>query len=156
MSASDRLRGAGLRVTAPRLAVLDVLSAQPHSETGAVLRAARARGKRMSVQGVYDVLAALTDAGLLRRVQPPHSPARYEIDRGDNHHHLACRRCGVLHDVDCAVGSAPCLTTPQDHGFAVDEADIVFWGLCPTCRSTAVPGSRRHTPQPPLTPGEEQ
>ena len=127
------LRAAGLRVTRPRLAVLDAVHAHPHLDTEALILAARTRLAAVSHQAVYDVLRVLTDSGLVRRIQPQGSVARYEARVGDNHHHLVCRDCGAIVDVDCAVGEAPCLT-PSDHaGFTVDEAEVVFWGRCPGC-----------------------
>ncbi len=127
------LRSAGLRVTRPRLAVLDAVHAHPHLDTEALIGAARARLAAVSHQAVYDVLRVLTDSGLVRRIQPRGSVARYEARVGDNHHHLVCRGCGAIVDVDCAVGAAPCLTPSDDDGFTVDEAEVVFWGRCPTC-----------------------
>ena len=130
---AQQLRGVGLRVTRPRLAVLDAVSAQPHLDTETLIDAARARLGAVSHQAVYDVLRALTDAGLARRIQPTGATARYEARVGDNHHHLVCRSCGSITDVDCAVGDAPCLTASHDHGFVVDEAEVVYWGTCPDC-----------------------
>ena len=127
------LRAAALRVTRPRLAVLAAVHDQPHADTDSVIRRVRADLGEVSHQAVYDVLRALTGAGLVRRIQPPGSVARYEARVGDNHHHLVCRSCGTIADVDCAVGSAPCLTASDDHGFAVDEAEVVYLGLCPGC-----------------------
>jgi Fur family ferric uptake transcriptional regulator len=127
------LRAAGLRVTRPRVAVLDAVHAEPHADTDSILRAARRGLPDVSHQAVYDVLRALTDAGLVRRIQPARSVARYEARVGDNHHHVVCRSCGAIADVDCAVGEPPCLDGDADHGFKIDEAEIVFWGLCPTC-----------------------
>jgi Fur family ferric uptake transcriptional regulator len=127
------LRGASLRVTRPRLAVLGAVHDHPHADTGAILELARAELGAVSPQAVYDVLAALTDAGLLRRIQPEGSLARYESRVGDNHHHLVCRSCGAISDVDCAVGSAPCLTPSDPQGFALDEAEVVYWGVCHAC-----------------------
>ena len=127
------LRTAGLRVTRPRLAVLDAVHTHPHVDTDALIGAARARVGAVSHQAVYDVLRILTDKGLVRRIQPPGSVARYEARVGDNHHHLVCRACGRIVDVDCAVGAAPCLAPGDDAGFAVDEAEVVFWGRCPDC-----------------------
>jgi Fur family transcriptional regulator, stress-responsive regulator len=132
-SAEQRIRDVGLRVTKPRLAVLEVLERQPHSDTAAVIDAVRSRLDAVSHQAVYDCLGALTDAGLVRRIQPAGSTARYELHRGDNHHHLVCRGCGTMTDVACAVGSAPCLDVAHDHGFAIDEAEVIYWGLCPSC-----------------------
>ena len=131
-----RLREAGLRVTAPRLAVLDVLAERPHSTADAVASLVRANHRQVSTQAVYDVLAACTAAGLLRRIEPAGSAARYETRTGDNHHHLVCRGCGSTTDVDCVVGSPPCLEPEDAAGYLVDEAEIVFWGLCPGCRRT--------------------
>ena len=129
------LRAAGLRVTQPRLAVLDAVHAHPHLDTEALIAAARTRLDAVSHQAVYDVLRVLTETGLLRRIQPQGSVARYEARVGDNHHHLVCRSCGVIVDVDCATGEAPCLTPSADAppGFVVDEAEVVFWGRCSSC-----------------------
>ncbi|MGY1841793.1 MULTISPECIES: Fur family transcriptional regulator [unclassified Modestobacter] len=127
------LRTAGLRVTRPRLAVLDAVHAQPHVDTEALIGAARARLGAVSHQAVYDVLRALTDSGLVRRIQPQGSVARYEARVGDNHHHLVCRDCGSIVDVDCAIGAAPCLTPSDDAGFVVDEAEVIYWGRCSSC-----------------------
>ena len=134
------LRAAGLRVTQPRLAVLDAVHAQPHLDTEALIAAARTRLDAVSHQAVYDVLRVLTDSGLVRRIQPQGSVARYEARVGDNHHHLVCRGCGVIVDVDCAVGEAPCLA-PSDHAdFVVDEAEVIYWGRCSSCATApAVP-----------------
>jgi Fe2+ or Zn2+ uptake regulation protein len=127
------LRGAGLRVTRPRLAVLAAVQARPHAETDTVLDAVRADIGDVSHQAVYDVLRALTGAGLVRRIQPSGSVARYETRTGDNHHHVVCRSCGAIADVDCAVGHAPCLAASDDNGFVIDEAEVVYWGTCPAC-----------------------
>lgn len=127
------LRTAGLRVTRPRVAVLAAVHEHPHLDTEALIAAARTRLAAVSHQAVYDVLRVLTDSGLVRRIQPQGSVARYEARVGDNHHHLVCRECGAIVDVDCAVGAAPCLTPSDDGGFAVDEAEVVFWGRCPSC-----------------------
>ena len=127
------LRGAGLRVTRPRMAVLDAVHAEPHADTDTILQSARRDLPGVSHQAVYDVLRALTDAGLVRRIQPARSVARYEARVGDNHHHVVCRSCGAIADVDCAVGHAPCLTASAGHGFVVDEAEVVYWGTCPDC-----------------------
>jgi Fur family ferric uptake transcriptional regulator len=135
------LRAAGLRVTRPRLAVLDAVHAHPHVDTDAVIRAARTVLGTVSHQAVYDVLRVLTDHGLVRRIQPQGSVARYEARVGDNHHHLVCRACGAIVDVDCATGAAPCLTPADPNGFVVDEAEVVYWGLCPSC--AAGPGVHR-------------
>lgn len=128
------LRAASLRVTGPRLAVLEAVEAHPHSDAATVLQVARARLGAVSNQAVYDVLKALTGAGLLRRIEPEGSPARYERRVGDNHHHVICRRCGAITDVDCATGAAPCLEGSDDHGFVVDEVEVTYWGMCPACQ----------------------
>ncbi|WP_395312246.1 Fur family transcriptional regulator [Mycobacterium sp. AMU20-3851] len=127
------LREASLRVTRPRLAVLGAVAAHPHADTDAVIRAVRTELPDVSHQTVYDSLNALTAAGLVRRIQPSGSVARYESRVGDNHHHVVCRACGVIADVDCAVGAAPCLTASDDLGFTIDEAEVIYWGLCPDC-----------------------
>ncbi|QIS17256.1 Fur family transcriptional regulator [Nocardia terpenica] len=129
-----RLREVGLRVTAPRVAVLDAVAAQPHSDADRVAATVRAQLGSVSTQAVYDVLRACVNAGLLRRIEPAGSAALYEARTGDNHHHLVCRHCGTVVDVDCAVGDAPCLDPSDAHGFVVDEAEVVYWGLCPNCR----------------------
>jgi Fur family ferric uptake transcriptional regulator len=133
---THHLRAAALRVTRPRLAVLEAVHAHPHADTDTVIRAARERLASVSHQAVYDVLRALTDAGLVRRIQPTGSVARYEARTGDNHHHVVCRVCGTVADVDCSVGHAPCLTASDDRGFAIDEAEVVYWGRCPACTAT--------------------
>lgn len=127
------LRRHGLRVTTQRLAVLGALADRPHGTADDVYGAVRAETGPISRQAVYDVLAALTDKGLLRRIEPAGSPARYEDRTGDNHHHLVCRACGRIVDVDCGVGAAPCLTAVDDAGFVVDEAEVIYWGRCPDC-----------------------
>ncbi|MEU7139230.1 Fur family transcriptional regulator [Nocardia sp. NPDC046473] len=133
--AQAQLRAAGLRVTAPRIAVLDAVAADPHSDADRVAATVRRSLGAVSTQAVYDVLRACVNAGLLRRIEPAGSAALYETRAGDNHHHLVCRSCGTVVDIDCVVGSAPCLAPGDDHGFAIDEAEVVFWGLCPTCRT---------------------
>jgi Fur family ferric uptake transcriptional regulator len=127
------LRGVSLRVTRPRVAVLSAVHEHPHADTDSVIRMTRQALGEVSHQAVYDVLRALTSAGLLRRIQPPGSVARYEARVGDNHHHIVCRSCGAIADVDCAHGQAPCLTASEDHGFAIDEAEVVYLGRCPRC-----------------------
>ena len=127
------LRGASLRVTRPRVAVLGAVHEHPHADTQSLVGAVREQFGDVSQQAVYDVLNALTDAGLVRRIQPSGSVARYESRVADNHHHVVCRSCGVIADVDCAVGTAPCLTASDDHGFAIDEAEVIYWGLCSEC-----------------------
>jgi Fe2+ or Zn2+ uptake regulation protein len=130
------LRASALRVTRPRVAVLAAVHRAPHADTDEIIGAVRADLGEVSHQAVYDVLRALTTAGLVRRIQPSGSVARYEARVGDNHHHVVCRSCGAIADVDCAVGEVPCLTAADDHGFTIDEAEVVYWGVCPTCGTT--------------------
>jgi Fe2+ or Zn2+ uptake regulation protein len=132
---SELLRRHGVQVTAQRLAVLRAVVAHPHATADVVLDAARASIGAISRQAVYDALGTLVEAGILRRIQPMGSPARYEDRVGDNHHHLICRGCGAVVDVDCAVGAVPCLAASDDHGYAIDEAEVIYWGRCPTCRT---------------------
>ncbi len=127
------LRGATLRVTRPRIAVLSAVFDHPHADTESILGLVRGDLGDVSHQTVYDVLRALTLAGLLRRIEPAGSVARYESRVGDNHHHVVCRSCGAIADIDCAIGPAPCLTASDDHGFVIDEAEVTYWGLCPDC-----------------------
>lgn len=129
----DLLRGAGLRVTQPRIAALRAVHAHPHADTDSVIGLVRRDLGDVSTQAVYDVLRALTEAGLVRRIQPAGSVARYESRVADNHHHVVCRSCGAIADVDCAVGHAPCLTASDAHGFRIDEAEVTYWGTCPDC-----------------------
>jgi Fe2+ or Zn2+ uptake regulation protein len=129
----DLLRGVSLRVTRPRVAVLTAVYAHPHADTDSILGAVRNELPEVSHQAVYDSLHTLTAAGLVRRIQPLGSVARYESRVGDNHHHAVCRSCGAIADVDCAVGHAPCLTASEDHGFVIDEAEVIYWGLCAEC-----------------------
>ena len=134
----ERLRERGLKVTASRLAVLRAVDELGgHPDAGAIATHARGRLGSVSTQAVYDGLHALERAGLLRRIAPAGSPARYETRVGDNHHHLVCRSCGAAEDADCATGEAPCLQPTDDRGFAVDEAEVIFWGLCAACRAQA-------------------
>ena len=133
---AEELRGAGLRVTAVRVALLETVRSGDHLGVEAVASGVRDRVGHVSLQAVYDALHALTEARLLRRIEPAGSPARFEGRVGDNHHHVVCRSCGDIADVDCAVGDAPCLTASADNGFSIDEADVIYWGLCPDC-STA-------------------
>jgi Fur family transcriptional regulator, stress-responsive regulator len=135
-SIADELRGAGLRVTAARVALLESVRNGDHLDVEAIASRVRDRVGHVSLQAVYEALHALTAAGLIRRIEPAGSPARYEGRVMDNHHHVVCRSCGVVADVDCATGEAPCLTASDDHGFSIDEAEVVYWGLCPDC-STA-------------------
>jgi Fe2+ or Zn2+ uptake regulation protein len=130
------LRAASLRVTRPRLAVLQAVHSHQHADTESIIRVVREDLGEVSHQAVYDVLRALHSSGLVRRIQPTGSVARYEARVGDNHHHVVCRSCGAIADVDCAVGSAPCLTASDDNGFVIDEAEVVYWGRCPDCSST--------------------
>ena len=127
------LRKASLHVTRPRLAVLAAVHDHPHADTESIIGFVREELGGVSRQAVYDVLHALTAAGLLRRIQPRGSVARYEARVGDNHHHVVCRSCGTVADVDCAIGVAPCLTASNDHGFVVEEAEVIYWGVCPEC-----------------------
>lgn len=137
MLPEELLREAGLRVTRPRLAVVAALRESPHSGADAVLTAVRRDIGAVSTQAVYDVLNVLADRHVVRRIQPAGSVARYELRTGDNHHHVVCRSCGSVGDVECAVGEAPCLETRHDLGFVIDEAEVTYWGLCPTCQPTA-------------------
>ena len=134
---ADRLREHGLQITAQRLAVLDAVSVYPHATTAEIAAAVRGEIGVVSVQAVYDALAVLTDMGIIRRIQPAGSPARYEDRVDDNHHHLICRTCGRMVDVDCAVGEAPCLSAAEDSGYEIDEAEVIYWGRCPDCLSAA-------------------
>lgn len=135
MGARELLQQAGLRITAPRLTVLGVLADRPHAAADAIVGAVRHELGAVSTQAVYDVLRACAEAGIVRRIEPTGSPARYELRVGDNHHHVVCRRCGTVDDVDCAAGRAPCLEPSASLGFDVDEAEVVFRGVCPACRS---------------------
>jgi Fur family transcriptional regulator, stress-responsive regulator len=137
MDYTEELRSADLRVTRPRLAVLEAVAGHPHADTETIFDVVRGMLPDVSRQAVYDVLAALTTAGLVRRIQPSGSLARYESRVGDNHHHVVCRSCGIIADIDCAVGDTPCLTPSDVHsaleGFVLDEAEVIYWGLCPDC-----------------------
>jgi len=158
------VRQAGLRVTAPRLAVLAALARRPHADTDTVIRQVRAELGSVSAQAVYNVLATFVTAGLVRRIEPAGSVPLYELRVGDNHHHVVCRRCGVVQDVDCAIGKRPCLEPSDTHGFLLDEAEVTYWGLCPTCQRTPQQGkpatssggeraSRRAPRAPAASPG---
>ncbi|MFE3455842.1 Fur family transcriptional regulator [Nonomuraea sp. NPDC059194] len=136
---ADELRGAGLRVTAARVALLETVRGGDHLGVEAIASRVRDRVGHISLQAVYEALHALTAAGLVRRIEPPGSPALFEGRVGDNHHHLVCRSCGAVADVDCAVGHAPCLTASDDNGFSIDEAEVIYWGLCPACSTAAGP-----------------
>jgi Fur family ferric uptake transcriptional regulator len=133
------VRGAGLRVTRPRLAVLTVVHGHPHADTRSILALVRHDYGAVSHQAGYDVLRDLTDAGLIRRFQPPGSVARYEARVGDHHHHLVCRSCGAIADVDGAVGDAPCLAPADRSGYAITDAEVIFWGRCPKCAAAMTP-----------------
>lgn len=133
----EALRSAELRVTASRVAVLDAVLAHPHAGVETIAALVRDRIGSVSTQAVYDGLDAVTRAGLIRRIEPAGSPARYEARVGDNHHHVVCRACGRIADVDCAVGYTPCLTASDDNGFVIDEAEVTYWGWCPDCRDLA-------------------
>jgi Fe2+ or Zn2+ uptake regulation protein len=135
-AAADELRGAGLRVTAARVALLETVRHGDHLGIEGITLGVRDRVGHISLQAVYEALHALTAAGLIRRIEPAGGAPRFEGRVGDNHHHVVCRSCGVVADVDCAVGEAPCLTASDDHGFSIHEAEVVYWGLCPSC-STA-------------------
>ncbi|KOV96202.1 MULTISPECIES: Fur family transcriptional regulator [unclassified Streptomyces] len=130
---AEELRGAGLRVTAARVALLETVRDGDHLGVEAIAAGVRDRVGHISLQAVYEALHALTAAGLVRRIEPAGHPARFEGRVGDNHHHIVCRSCGTVADVDCAVGDAPCLTAADDRGFAIDEAEVVYWGVCPGC-----------------------
>ena len=131
--AASMLRDAQLRVTRPRVAVIEELRRSPHTQADDVAAAVRGRLGKVSRQAIYDVLHALVRAGIVRRIEPAGSAARYELSSGDNHHHLVCRVCGALADVECALGQSPCLDPAQTHGFTIDEAEVVYWGVCPAC-----------------------
>jgi Fur family transcriptional regulator, stress-responsive regulator len=139
---SAALRGAGLRVTASRLAVLSVVAEGGHLTADQVAADVRGRVGTISTQAVYDVLGALTRAGLTRRIEPAGSPARYETRVGDNHHHVVCRACGAVRDVDCVVGEPPCVLPTDSGSFVIDEAEVTFWGLCPACQATPNPDEK--------------
>jgi Fur family transcriptional regulator, stress-responsive regulator len=143
------LRGAALRVTRPRLAALAAVHDHPHADTDSIIGVIRAQLGEVSHQAVYDVLRALTAAGLVRRIQPSGSVARYEARVGDNHHHVVCRSCGAIADVDCAVGYTPCLTAADDSGYEIGEAEVIYWGRCPECVSAT-------TNQPAAQPARQE
>ena len=149
LSAEQLLRGAGLRVTRPRIAVLSALEAQPHAGADSVLGAVRRELGAVSTQAVYDVLNVLTERGVARRIQPAGSVARYELRSGDNHHHVVCRGCGTVDDVDCAVGEAPCLDPDDVRGFVIDQAEVTFWGLCVSCAPVGASTTDAAAPPPP-------
>ena len=152
------LRGAGLRVTRPRVAVLTAVHDRSHADTDSIIGVARDDLGEVSHQAIYDVLRALTAAGLVRRIQPMGSVARYELRVGDNHHHVVCRSCGAIADVDCAVGYTPCLTAADDSGYEIDEAEVIFWGWCPECVAATSDrgfrGASHHSSRTALAPEE--
>ena len=131
---SAALKSAGMQVTVQRLAVHRALAASPHAMADEIYQAVQDDLGVISRQAVYDALNAMSENGLIRRIQPAGSPARYELRVDDNHHHLACRQCGALVDIDCAIGKAPCLTAKKNHGYLIDEAEVIYWGLCPDCQ----------------------
>lgn len=135
------LRAAGLRVTAPRVTTLEAVREHAHADTDTVIRAVREQLPAVSHQAVYDSLHALTEAGLLRRIQPHGHVARYESRVGDNHHHLVCRSCDRIVDVACQHGAAPCMMPADPRGFAIDEAELIFWGICPDCQAASAPAA---------------
>lgn len=130
---AQQLRERGMQVTAQRIAIMDAVSAHPHATTEQLTEDVRERIGSISRQAVYDTLGIFVEKKLIRRIQPSGSAARYEDRVGDNHHHLVCRGCGIMFDIDCAVGTTPCLTADDDHGFEIDEAEVVYWGRCPRC-----------------------
>ena len=138
-TSAEELRGAGLRVTAARVALLETVRQGDHLGIEAITAGVRARVGHVSLQAVYEALHALTAVGLIRRIEPAGGQPRFEGRVGDNHHHVVCRSCGVVADVDCAVGEAPCLTASDDRGFAIDEAEVVYWGMCPECSTARTP-----------------
>jgi Fe2+ or Zn2+ uptake regulation protein len=146
---ADLLRQRGIQITAQRLAVLGAVAGQPHITADAVAEAVRAEIGAISLQSVYDALGVLVAEGLIRRIQPSGSPARFEDRVGDNHHHLICRACGRVVDVDCAVGAAPCLTAVDDRGYEIDEAEVAYWGRCPDCLAQSRASSRSDPPTRP-------
>jgi Fur family transcriptional regulator, stress-responsive regulator len=145
---AHQLREAGLRVTRPRLSVLSVLADRPHADAETIVTGARVLHPSLSPQAVYGVLKAFVAAGIARRIEPAGAPALFELRVGDNHHHLVCRSCGAVADVDCTVGAAPCLAPSDAAGFVVDEAEIVFWGLCRNCQDGGRRGAHAAEPAP--------
>lgn len=141
IASDELLRSAGLRVTAIRIATMEVLAQAPHTGADQVLHLVRAKLGTASVQAVYDALHALTESGLVNEIEPAGHPARYELRVGDNHHHLICKRCGHIEDVDCSIGHSPCLTPSQTHGFNIEVAEVTYWGTCRTCAEDATTSS---------------
>jgi Fur family transcriptional regulator, stress-responsive regulator len=146
MQDAERLRAAGLRVTSARLAILQAVRAGDHPGADEVTRVVRERLGHVTIQAVYEALGAFAAAGLIRRIEPAGSPARYEGRVGDNHHHIVCRSCGAITDVDCVVGRAPCLEPVKNHGFDIDEAEVIFWGLCDQCQPVSPPAGPQAEP----------
>lgn len=142
------LRQHGVQVTAQRLAILRAVSSRPHATADELTDEVRTVLGTISRQAVYDTLGVLVDKGLLRRIQPAGSAARFEDRVGDNHHHLICRSCAIMYDIDCAVGEVPCLTADDDHGFEIDEAEVIYWGQCPSCRRAAATSEPSPSPTP--------
>ncbi|MDP2293794.1 MAG: Fur family transcriptional regulator [Actinomycetota bacterium] len=142
------LRQHGVQVTAQRLAILRAVSSRPHATADELTDDVRTVLGTISRQAVYDTLGVLVDKGLLRRIQPAGSAARFEDRVGDNHHHLICRSCAIMFDIDCAVGEVPCLTADDDHGFEIDEAEVIYWGQCPSCRKAAATSEASPPPPP--------
>jgi Fur family ferric uptake transcriptional regulator len=152
---ADLLREHGIPITAQRLAVLRAVSGRPHATADAIAEHVRAEIGVISRQGVYDALGILAEKGLIRRIQPAGSPARFEDRVGDNHHHLICRACGQMVDVDCALGATPCLAAADDSGYEIDEAEVVYWGRCPQCLSAAQDLSASRNPLALSAPAED-
>lgn len=146
LTTPERIRAAGLRVTGPRVAVLEALYSVPHADVDGLLTAVRS-DTDVSTQAVYDVLGAFTRVGLVRRLELPGSSARFETRVGDNHHHLVCRGCGEIADIECAAGAAPCLDPIDDRGFVIDEAEVTYWGLCIACQSSTHNGAIQRQPR---------
>ena len=142
------LRQHGVQVTAQRLAIMRAVSSHPHATADELADDVRSLIGSISRQAVYDSLGVLVDRNLIHRIQPAGSAARYEARVGDNHHHLICRACGTTFDIDCAVGAVPCLTADDDHGFEIDEAEVIYWGRCPACRNVAAPAVARSATKP--------
>ncbi|MGJ3507771.1 Fur family transcriptional regulator [Enemella sp. A6] len=151
LDAPTLLREARLRVTAPRVAVLTELADHPHADVERIRTLVRSRLGAVSTQAIYDVLKALTDAGLLRRVEPAGQPARYELDPHDNHHHAVCRRCGAVSDIACRSDDVPCMYPEDDRGYLIDQAEVIYWGVCPACRDPVPESATTHTPPQPNT-----
>ena len=150
MTPEQQLRDVALRVTGPRVAVLTEVHQFPHADVDTLAATVRSRLGSVSTQAIYDVLRALTEASLVRRIEPAGSPARYEARVGDNHHHVVCRTCGDVADIDCATGSAPCLEASNTNGFAIDEAEVTYWGSCPSCQQNTLTMPLLNNPPTPI------